>query len=504
MALFNPVLLGQSVAVQVEGWPDSAPGSIEDLDSASMLSHPVWGRLTCPALTRLNLMKQASETYLLRSLAMTQTSGITRWELELRTGLKWWDGDPFTAQDVKTLLERDLRPIVMRHIPNLSNPPNFNVTVHEPYRLVVQWSEAPSFGPYILNYLPVRKPSSPKGFQCVGLYRIQQNESQVQLILNRPSPTLPERVSFVGQPGMSSPDGRVKDKTKPIKGTVSLKFGYSSDFSGSPTSRLPDESVKCERPLDLPVMTAISWNPQSPLLSKPEVRQALTTAAPRGTLLRAGAGFLGDLVSAPILRAHPGYDRNTVIRPHDYALADRLLTSQGYRRPNLNSTRLISQGHPFELTIGIPHSAPDLLVKVLSDSFAAIGIRSHFVSPKSSPATTLDGNLMAVVLPWPDGDLRRIGLGYPSENKDIFHWSDPALNPLLDKYARSLSYEKPDFGELMAIHRRVYELEPFTILMQHRSCLTIAGLQRVLPNKIFIRNPDWFHELLQQVVRASK
>ena len=469
-----------------------------------MLSHPVWGRLACPTLTRLNLMKQASEVYLLRRLAVTQNAGATQWELELRTGLKWWDSDPFTAQDVKALLEKDLSPAIMRHSPYLSNPPTFSVTAHEPQRLVVQWSETPSFGPYILNYLPIRKPSPPKGFQCVGLYRIQQNESQVQLILNRPSPTLPERLSFASPQVVSSPDGAVKSKTKAAKGSVSLKFRYSSDFSGSPNSRLPDESIKCDRPLDLPVMTAISWNPQSPSVHKPEVRQALTAAAPRGTILRAGAGFLGDLVSAPILRAHPGYDRNTVIRPHDYALADRLLTSQGYRRPNLNSTRMIPQGQPFELTIGIPHTAPDLLIKVLSDSFAAIGIRTHFVSPKPARATVLDGNLMAVVLPWPDGDLRRIGLGYPSENKDFFHWSDPALNSLVDKYARSLSHEKPDFGDLMAIHRRVYELEPFTILMQHRSCLTIAGLQRGLPNKIFIRNPDWFHELLQQVVRASK
>ena len=67
---------------------------------------------------------------------------------------------------------------------------------------------------------------------------------------------------------------------------------------------------------------------------------------PRGELLRAGAGSLGNLVSGPLLRAHPGYDRSVLVREFNLDKAQTELDKLGYRRQKPNAPRVDSSEKP--------------------------------------------------------------------------------------------------------------------------------------------------------------
>lgn len=482
----------QAADIIVKGWPDFPASFENEVQWPTVGSHPVWGRITCPTLTRLNLLKLASENFLLDDLSVEQEDKI--WKLKLKSGLTWWDGTPLTAQDVKDILEKDLVKSIEWVSLTKWKTPSFQIKVNSNSSLSINWSKAPEFGPYILNYLPIKK-TAPKGeSQCAGFYRVDSMKETRQLLIKDKNNRLPGKIIFK----------RFSDESPIMESStqgVLLSFVYASDFAGSPQKRLPDEQVPCDRPIDLPLLTVIEWNPNAPQVADPLVRQALTTILPRGALLRAGAGFLGDLVSGPFLRGHPGYDRNLVVRPNDFDLANKQLIKHGYVMATSGGPkRLTPKGEAMTLTLKMPSNPPDLLIKIIADSFASQGIGVKFVGEDSEKSQTIDGLLTTMVLPWPDGNLMPRLHSQATENKNHFKWHDEELDHLLEAYGKSLTEEKPDFNRLNAIHRHLYDLEPYSILMQHRTCLKVKGSNQTFA-KIFIRNPDWFYEILQQIGR---
>lgn len=482
----------QASDIIVKGWPDFPSSFENDVQWPTVGSHPIWGRITCPTLTRLNLLKLASENFLLEDLSVEQEDKI--WKMKLKSGLTWWDGTPLTAQDIKDIIEKDLPKSIDWMSLTKWKTPSFQIKINQNNIITVSWSKAPEFGPYILNYLPIKKASAKGETQCAGFYRVDTMKETRQLIIKDKNSRLPGKIIF------TDPTNDFVGKDFSTQ-NVLLNFVYASDFAGSPQKRLPDEQVPCDRPIDLPLLTVIEWNPHAPQVANPLVRQALTTILPRGALLRAGAGFLGDLVSGPFLRGHPGYDRNLVVRPNDFELANKQLTHLGFvMSATANPKRLTPKGDALILTLKTPPNPPDLLIKIIADSFASQGIGVKFIGENSEKSVTIDGLLTTMVLPWPDGNLMPRLHSQANENKNLFKWHDEELDHLLEAYGKSLTEEKPDFNRLNAIHRHLYDLEPYSILMQHRTCLKVKGSSQTFA-KIFIRNPDWFYELLQQIGR---
>ena len=108
----------------------------------------------------------------------------------------------------------------------------------------------------------------------------------------------------------------------------------------------------------------------------------------------------------------------------------------------------------------------DLVEKIISDSYASLGIETQFDDP-GSPGTTFDAALASVFIPWTSHDLRSVAhssvLNSSERGKVPFPFvsaNDKALDESLDAYSRTLSRAEPDFGLLRKVHDGWYNLEP--------------------------------------------
>ena len=462
-----------SVPVRVAGYPLGATGVATGEELAT---HPILGRLACPSLTRLNLLRKESEGFLLSRIEVEPSGTSARWKLELKPGLHWWSGEPVTGQDLARFLEEKLRPQIVEMSLGLWPVPEFVVSSTAPKSVTVSWAKTPSFGPFVLSRIPFTR-TSKEHLECAGDYRMVEDAAATKLVPVAKGTTLREV-------WLNHTD---KDETP-----ADIDFQFSEVFTGASLAAIAQDKAQCARPIDLPVVTVISWDPNGRFTAEPDFRRALTQAVPRGALLRAGTGLLGDLVSGPLLRAHPGYDKSLLVRPFDLRQAAETLERLKYRRPLADSTRLTPEGKPLELALYSPQGV-GLLQKVIVDSFNMLGIRVTFVA---DPKASFDGALSGMALPWPDADFLTFVHSKAPRNAPFWGVSDKELDARLEAYALSLTRTKPDFQELQMIHRILYNLEPFTILVQHRTCLVTHTKFRADFPKVIIRNPDWFFELI--------
>jgi hypothetical protein len=291
-------------------------------------------------------------------------------------------------------------------------------------------------------------------------------------------------------------------KSKGPKGAVSaqvLEFKRANLFGGSPWARLSDEVAVCPQRLELPAASVLTWNTQDGPTADKQFRLLMTELTPRGALLRSGAANLGELLSAPIPRSHPGYNPQVLVRPFSMEQVSDGLDGLGYQRKRADAPRLDKNGRPLKLAIGIASSSVGLAEKVLADAFTAVGIAADFV-PKGRAKGPLSGALAGVKLDWPDADLllsfHSRGRGSPSQTYPFWPLADKELDRALEAYTRSLTTATPDFGALAKVHARLFDLEPVTVLMQHEACVEASPSLAARLKSLNIRDPDWFRRLI--------
>jgi hypothetical protein len=141
-------------------------------------------------------------------------------------------------------------------------------------------------------------------------------------------------------------------------------------------------------------------------------------------------------------------------------------------------------------------SAPGLAEKVVSDTFSSLGISTVYKPVSDMAPGAADGVFAAVQFDWPRADL--IGtLHSRAENPAPFYkLNDDQLDALLERYALSTTEEKPDMNALGAVHRRLFELEPMSVLLQHRACVESGGGLKLPSKGINVRDPDWFRKIV--------
>ena len=273
-------------------------------------------------------------------------------------------------------------------------------------------------------------------------------------------------------------------------------FKMAETFSGDPLVRRPEEPGKCSSKLELPLVSIISWNTSRPYLKDKKFRYLLTQLTPRGSLLRSGAGHAGALISSFIPRNHPGYDSRLLVRPFNLKRTSKSLDKIGYRRPKGDGPRFDLQGKPLNLKIASIGKELGLVEKVITDSYMAVGIRAEFVNYQKQPKEQFDAVLTGVRLPWPSMD---ISGNFHSKFKNQFpFWSvgSKELDAVMEKYSLELTKKRPNFQYLKSIHRQVFDLEPFSVLMQHSICLDTWGGKVASKARIDNRDPDWFRKIV--------
>lgn len=473
--------------VAITGWPAPELGLSEP--PLELGDDPVLGRQVCPPFTRLNLAQGKSEDVLVRRVVeeFRDAKRGALWRYELRGGLHWWSGAELKPAEAAASLKAALPQLVSARGAGLWKLPQHEIVV-EGNDLVVRWKEPPEFGPYVLNGLPLWRPAATPGkgpqFECVGVYRAEPRPYGIALLPNRGyafGAKLPDLALY-------APDA--PDAAKLGAKAPQIAFRHAAQFDGAPHGGDNDAPPGCSQLIELPLATVIAWNTTRGVTADPAFRALLTQLTPRGALVRSAAATLGELLSAPIPRLHPGYDGKILVRPFDLDAVSRALDGLGYTRKTPAAPRAAKDGTALTLRIVADSGAGSLAAKVLVDAFAAVGIAVTFLDEANLTEKDLraaDGHLAAVALDWPRADFLANFHSKASEPGPFWPLADAALDQALERYALSLTTATPSFQALAVVHKKLYELEPVTVILQHKACFE----RNVNP-----KDPDWFRHII--------
>lgn len=474
MSLCRLSLAASESALYVYGWDGTSDLHRSDRPDEWLGDDAVVGRQVCPALVRYNVSIQKSEPVLLKALPEVSEKDGVKWSFSLRPGLRWWNGAGVSSSDLADFLRDE----ISSQLKKSSYLETFRIEL-KPTAVEVHWLAPPKFGPYFLSGRPFWRAVAKQNpaFECAGLYKITDMTPKKNLTL-----TL--------APGYSGPFKQIRFlPNATTKAEPYVSFELAEDRSSH------KDKIVCQAKLDLPVVTAIIWNPKGPFTSTPKLRQALTHAVPRGEILRTAGGDLGALISAPMLRTHPGYMGGLVVRPYSPQSADHILSESGFSQASVGIPRKAGDGKIMRLKIGLAEGQKqELIEKIITDSFASIGIEVDFVQKASTKDTSmLDGILMGIALPWPSSDLKETFVSNnvaDQQSFPFFSTDDKPLDDLLTQYGESFSIGRPRFDLLGKIHGRFMDIEPWTTIMSHQACVASRGIN--LKGKIQLSDPDWF------------
>lgn len=467
-----------SIDLVIDGYP--FPYAFQTSSFSALGDDPLIGNLACPALIRLNLLKRTNELVLLSGLTEKKQNGKTLWEFMLKPGVTWWDNTSVTLNDLTEFIQGNFREIVTQHLGASAEIPKYDIKEKKD-RIQITWSDEPAFGPYVLTGMPFYK-NSRRDPMCTGDYRWQRLRKG-GLLTSLRAKTNPKKIRvYFG-----------KERHKKVE-TPRISFRTPADFSGTPWTRMSDEPVKCQRRVDLPTITLLSWNPNSRLMRNPAKRRLITELLPRGELLRAGSAYLGDLISGPILRAHPGYNRSVKVPRFLPTKAKQTWASLRDKNED-NGNRPTTPDVTDKLRIKVDGPKENLLTKVISDSLASADIEVEFVAWNQAN-DPVDGVLASVQLPWPGLNFLGDFASKASSGDVFFSQSSATLDEHLTNYALSLTQKSPDFSILRKIHKVLSDLEPSSMLLQHRICLEANQKFQHDIGPVVLRNPDWMRKVI--------
>lgn len=450
---------------------------------------PVLGRLICPSLTVLDLKQQTSVLLILNEANILKESGQIVWELGLRSGIYWWNGQEVNIKDVAAYLKNNLEEMIKLQGGGHWKIPQYQI-VESSNQLRVIWQEQPEFGPFVLNgYSFWRRRISPNNklqFECAGNYIASKQNDYLSL---EPQPKYGLGLKSAKFHLKSS----VKNKEKALN--YDIEFKNASDFDSNPNDRHPERPISCRYEVSTPVISALSWNPNSPMISNPELRKIMTNLIPRGNLARSAGGYLGSLPSSLILREHPGYNTDVKVRVYNIEFASNKLEQLGYKRKTSKDLRVSPEGLPMKFRIGVEKNAENLIKKVVEDSFYFIGAGVEFIESPKSPSE-VDGLLTGLYTPWPDANFIGNFHSKSEESNGTYRLSSPDLDRALSGYASSLTEERPDFKKLQKIHQLLFDLEPVSVILQHSVCMELSPGIKLGHQKIDITDPDWFRNIM--------
>ncbi len=251
----------------------------------------------------------------------------------------------------------------------------------------------------------------------------------------------------------------------------------AEDQPVAPNKRKVFEKVPCDCLVDLPILSAMVWFENHPMLKELSVRKRLSSLFPREALLGIASGYWGTSPSSLIPRGHPGYRS-------DLQLPTFALSRANERKPLFLSTMRGKVG---------------LLEKVLSDNLLVGGFDVQFVKPEDK---RVDGLITGIFLPWPELDFYDVFHAKGKNSLGLRKTTYPDLDRDLDRYRRSLTQQLPDFGSLKSIHKYLHGLELISVLMQHQACLELRGMAKKKMT-VDVKDPDWFLSLLMMSGRVS-
>lgn len=359
----------------------------------------------------------------------------TTTKLTLRQGVKFQDGTPVTAKDVKATIDRVGNPnggmawhglIFPNTTVNIIDDKTVEVVTEKPFGVIEKaLAVAPIFPASDIAHPELFKQ---RAMGCGPYKWVSYDQNKVTLKANTDY--------WAGAPGI---DTVVFDYIEDANARISAVLSGQADIATRCSSELLDR-VKDNKDYYIvsvsPLAQIISIYKNNGNLAKKEARQALACAIDRGAIVDGILGGVGKVPFDSIATNAPGYKEQAEKFAFDTNRAKQLLASAGFNDQNpltlkMATTTLVP--HQKEIDQAIVQFLGDVGVKVDVTTLEVGAFRTHY------PEYDLSLNTLASFDYDPDFVL---GFYTGPTAKAVFNLDDPAVGPLVDAQREAPAAER--------------------------------------------------------------
>jgi peptide/nickel transport system substrate-binding protein len=300
-----------------------------------------------------------AQPYLAQSWTMTGDTGIV---FQLRDDVRWHDGRPVTAADVKFTFDLAKDPATASLLGTAFLSQVDRAVVLGPYRVFFHfarphaqaledfwWAPLPE---HLLQGVPpaqLRNSAFNRNPVGSGPYRFVSWQANSQLVLAS-NPEFPQALG--GPPAVK----RLVFRIVPEPATMLTELMAGDVQVDIPL--LPDQVAQVQADPGLKLFAYpsrtfyyVAWNNHRPPFGDPAVRRAMTLAIDRRQIVDALLHGYGQLATGPIPPWSPLHPSGIAPLPYDTAAAARLLAGAGWVDRNGDGVREDASGRPLRFTL---------------------------------------------------------------------------------------------------------------------------------------------------------
>ena len=441
-------------------------------------------------------------------------NGNRRIVFYLRKDVKWHDGVPFTANDVKFTYDAimdplsDVRPETRQAMSVIKNVTitgdyvisfDFNSSVADPERrFLFKILPAHTFGGKTGLSKFDKFSKNPVG---TGYYKFDRETKNrdVQLTVSKDHYGAAANISdikMVYQPEMSLLMQSLL--LNAIDLVVEVPPGKIAELANTGKFQIiPYNSL---------AFAFFGYNCDNPILNIKEVRQALTMALDRAKMLEDIYFGKGELISGPFSPASWGYNPDVAVMPYDPARARQLLEKVGIR--DADGDKILDyKGKPLRFKLKIPiYSGNEGGLSVclrFQHYLKALGIQvdiEHLEYEKWKQEVKGKHNFDIVFAEWlfdNSSDISSLfhsGNSKPPNGDNFISYKNPKVDSLLDRFSQTINHEVRRRLNYQ-LHEVLAEECPYTFLWTLEKNAAISNkVQKVIvhPYRFFTFVNDWF------------
>jgi len=250
---------------------------------------------------------------------------------------------------------------------------------------------------------------------------------------------------------------------------------------------------------DYPGYRYLGYNNKHPFFRDKQVRTALSYAVPVDDIIDKVFYGLANRVTGPFMLGSEFYDETLPFIPHDLKKARKLLDEAGWIDTNGDGVRDKIVGGKkveavFDLMIFSTSPTFKQLAQIIAENFRKVGVKAN-ISP-------VEWQLMLQKLRTKEFDATILGWGnsWKSDPYQIWHgsqanlpnssnsigYSNPKVDKLIDELRITIDEKKQaELGK--AIHRLIYEDQPYTFLFSEKATVGFSG--RIIKDSVKFYRP---------------
>ncbi|HWB00799.1 MAG TPA: ABC transporter substrate-binding protein [Pirellulales bacterium] len=253
----------------------------------------------------------------------------------------------------------------------------------------------------------------------------------------------------------------------------------------------------------------IGYNLRRPFLRDKHVRRALTQAIPIDQIISVVFDGLATQVTGPFIVQSPAYNHEVKPLPFDLARAQRLLDQSEWRDTNRNGLRdKLVDGQRIEARINLmidADSAQYLTVaQIIQVNWRKLGIQvditpaQQALMSERTRAKEFDAVLRGWALSWRADPYQTwySGNAELADTSNIIGYSNPEVDRLVTELR--VTFDRKKQIELYhAIHRLIYEDQPYTFLFSEKQTCGYSGRLRNVkfyPDRPCVDYRQWYSE----------